>query len=140
MALRSDPEPTVRSIPRWIAYPVLLLLPIACIYFGILLGRDEVGSFLMVASHNDTPVENWTLGLIALVISLYVYADWAYKNRTFRCDLFSFLLIAGFVVAMFVFGAWGLLVGMLPCLALYLVAWRRVRQARKPAFQDDVDP
>jgi len=103
-----DSNRPARSVSRWIAYPLLLMLPIACIYGGIRLGSAGVASGFMLASHNHTPVENWTLSLITLGVAAFMYGYWAYSNHTFRFSIGSFILVIAYAAMMFVFGAWGL--------------------------------
>lgn len=121
--MTSEPTPKhpARSIPRLVAYPLLIALPIASVYGGIKLGSARVGAGLMLASQQGTPVENWTLSLIALSIALFMYASWAYGNRTLRAKSSTFVLAATYIVVMFVFGAYGLFaVAILSLLLIYV--------------------
>ena len=138
MAIDPSTRLTPRQIPRGVAYPAFFAIAIMCIYGGIKLGSAGVATFLMLASHNNTPVENWTLSLIALSISLSVSALSAYENRSFRFRLDSFLLVAVCIAGLFVFGAWGLY-GLVTFLAIwYLVIMRRQRILRtKRSVTDD---
>ena len=92
----------------------------------------------MLASHNGTPVENWTLSLIAISVAMFMYASWAYSNRTLRARPTTFILIFVFIAAVFVFGAWGLYATAIPSV-LFLFVWMRYkrRQAGKDALTDD---
>ena len=116
-----------RTISRLVIYPILLAIPIGSIYFGIRLGSAGVGKQLMVSSQNGTPVENWTLSLIATSIALVMYANWAYNNRSLRFRLSSFLVAAAYIVAVFVFGVWGLYAMGIPSI-LCLFAWFRYKR------------
>ncbi len=127
MAVDPDIRPTPREIPRWIAYPALFAIAIMCIYGGIWLGSVGVASNMMLASHNNTPVENWVLTLIAISIALSMYASRVYTNHAFRCALDSFVLVTVLVAVLFIFGAWGLY-GLVAVLVIwYLVLLRRHR-------------
>jgi hypothetical protein len=115
-----------RTVPRLLAYPLLIVVPIVCIYAGIRLGAAGVASGLMVSSQTGTPVENWTLSLIALAIALFTYVSWAYGNRTLRVRPIAFALVSIYIVNIFVFGAWGLygfgFLILVLCLVLYIRA------------------
>ena len=131
----NQPEPSTqdaeqrpaRDVPRLLAYPLLLAVPAACIYFGIRLGRDGIGAQFMLASQHGTPVENWTLSLIAFCIALFMYLSWAYGNRTLRARPTRFLLVFAFIAMIFVFGVWGLYATALPSV-LCLFVWMRYKR------------
>jgi hypothetical protein len=114
------------TAPRWIAYPLLLAIPVVCIYAGIGLGNAGVASHLMVTSHNGTPIENWTLSLITVCIALFMYGAWARAHRSFRFRPSTLLLVIAYIAAIFLFGAWGLLGSfVLSAFSLLAIAFRR---------------
>ncbi|MEM6485949.1 MAG: hypothetical protein AAF662_13325 [Pseudomonadota bacterium] len=116
-----------RDVPRFLAYPLLIVMPILCIWGGIKLGSNNVLAHLMLSSQNGTPVENWTVSLIAVFIALFSYLSWAYGNRTFRVRWISFIFALIYIVTAFVFGIWGIFAWILPCLP-YLWNWFRYRR------------
>lgn len=131
-------EPPTRQVPRLLAYPLLLVIPVLCIFWGIKLGSKGVWEDLMLTSQNGTPVENWTLSLIATSIAVFMYSSWAYGNRTFRARPVSFVVVLTYIGAIFVFGVWGLYAAMIPsalCLWIWLRHWRRLAKVR-PSAED----
>ena len=129
-----------RDVPRLLAYPLLFIVPIACIFFGILLGKNEVGAQLMLSSQHGTPVENWTLSLITASIALFMYASWAYGNRTLRARPTTFLLVFAYIAAIFVFGVWGLYAIAIPsvlCLSVWTMYKRRLAKSEEHKGQQE---
>jgi len=127
--INSDEQQSAREVSRWLAYPLLFVVPIGCIYLGIKLGSAEVGARLMLSSQNGTPVENWTLSLIAACIAIFMYSSWAYKHKTLRVRPKSFLMILTYIVLIFLFGVWGLYALGIPsviCLFYWIKYKRKV--------------
>ena len=86
----------------------------------------------MLSSQHGTPVENWTLSLIAASIALFMYASWAYSNRTLRARPSTFLVVIAYVGAIFVFGVWGLYAVAIPsvlCLFFWMMYKRRLAKS-----------
>ncbi len=81
----------------------------------------------MLSSQNGTPVENWTLSLIAASIAIFMYLSWAYGNRTFRARPATFLLVLFYIAAIFLFGVWGLYATAIPSV-LCLFVWIRYKR------------
>lgn len=79
----------------------------ANIYLGIRLGSAGMGAELMVSSQNGMPVENWTLFFIATSITLVMYANWAFNNRSIRFRPSSFLVAAASILRRSSFSASG---------------------------------
>lgn len=115
------------DVPRVLAYPLLLAVPVVCIFLGISLGRNAVGAQFMLSSQNGTPVENWVLSLIASSIALFMYGSWAYSNRTLRVQPTTAILVLTYIGAIFVFGVWGLYASIIPS-AVCLLLWMRYKR------------
>ena len=63
-----DPDQPPRQISRWIAYPLLVVCPLAIILVGLKLGGLGYGERFMIASIESTPAENWVLSMLAICI------------------------------------------------------------------------
>ena len=140
MTPSTESKPAPRKVSRWITYPVLLFIPIASIYAGIVLGHNDVGSFLMLTSLNQTAVENWILTLSGFAIALFAYVAKGFAIRNYAIRPFTLVLVGAYLLVLFVFGVWGLYalgaLGLAWYLARYSTFWRK-SQSPPPGDGDD---
>ena len=103
-------------------------MPVLGIYGGIMLGRAEVGSSLVLLSYNDTVVENWVLLLLGTGVGLFLYIVRAYSTRSLVPADSSVAIFVVALAAMFFLGSWGLYALAVPslawCVYCYLRVWR----------------
>lgn len=137
MADDLSPDETPRQVSRWIAYPALVIFPIASIALGLKLGKLGIGSELMVASMESTPAENWVMALLGACIAMLSYVSWAYSNRTLRCSATSVALVAIYIVVLFLFGVWGLFGLVGASLIWFIYFWVRNRALLRKNWSDD---
>lgn len=77
------------------------------------------------------------MSLLAICIATLVYVGWAYSNRTLRFGAMSFAFIVGYIVILFLFGAWGLY-GIVVAWALWFAYfWFVVRRRLELGQSDD---
>jgi hypothetical protein len=126
-----------RNAPRWIAYPALLIFPLAAIVGGIWLGHLGIGTNLMIGSIYSTPAENWVMTLLAICIAMITFLMWGYENRTYRFGWRSFASVASYPIIMFLFGAWGLLALVALCVIWFVAALLRSRTSKNQHSQDE---
>ena len=125
-----------RQVSRWIAYPALAVFPVATIFAGIRLGELGIGEQFMITSMESTPTENWVLSLLAICIATLVYVSWAYSNRTLQFSTMPFAFMVGYIVILFLFGAWGLY-GIVAAWALWFAYFWFVVRRRLVSGQSD---
>jgi hypothetical protein len=127
MTLANDVETPGKRFPRALAYPFLLVVLIGGIFGGIRLGSSELGSTVALASQNDTPIENWTLFFIGIGIVMFLYLERSYAQRNFAVSLTSLLVALAALLALLLFGAWGLGGFTVACILVYVgyyLNWR----------------
>lgn len=79
------------------------------------------------------------MSLLAICIATLVYISWTYSNRSLRFSAMSFVFVVGYVVILFVFGAWGLY-GIVAAWALWFAYfWFFVRKRLASDQPDDAE-
>jgi hypothetical protein len=108
MTLQPTSSRPAREVPRALAYPLLLCIPIVALLGAIKLVQKEALSRVAVLSQHGTPVENWMLFLIAVGIVGSLYLGHCYAHRLYRVPQSVVVTAIVSFVALLVFGAWGL--------------------------------
>ena len=133
----TKPDQLPRQVSRWIAYPALAVFPVATIIAGIRLGELGFGEQFMITSMESTPMENWVLSLLAICIASLMFVSWAYSNRTLRFSTLPFAFVVGYVVVLFLFGAWGLYAIASAWALWFAYFWFIVRKRLETDHPDD---
>jgi len=127
MTLSSDTAVPVRRFPRALAYPFWVVVLVCGIFGGIKLGGSQIASRVVLASQNDTPVENWTLFLLGIGVVMFFYVDHLYAHRSFRVPLAPMFVAVAALAALLLFGAWGLGGIAVACVLTYVAYYLRWR-------------
>ena len=108
---------------RLFAWSMLLGLALASFIAAMVLTENELGNSLMVA-HQDGPIENWTLCLLALTTGASMYVLHVAETGIWSLRLEWVAILLFFAAALFVLGSYGLIF----CLVLSVMAMVLVRR------------
>ena len=93
-----------REVPRYVLYPLFLILTVASIVSGILVGNSDIGKLLVVWPGQNGPTENWVLFFISISVSaLLVFAKW-YSDQKCPVTILATVICIVFFNSAYVIG------------------------------------
>jgi hypothetical protein len=112
---------------RLFAWSMLLGFAVASFIAAMVLTESELGNSLMVA-HQDGPIENWTLCLLALTIGTSMYVLRVVETGTWSLSLVCVAILLSVAAALFVLGFYGLILMLVLSVITTVLLRRRGRR------------
>lgn len=114
-----------RTVSRWIAYPVLLAIPVGAFFGGIWLGENDTTGMAAVWPGLGGAVGNWVLFLIGAGLTCFLLAVKFYGQGVFAPRSLDVLFVGGALASLLLAGTMGLAITMVAASVLYYMGMLR---------------